>query len=69
MSPKPFLSDVETIRKRAREHIAEGREMVQYLSDTDPTSRRVMETILAVEEEHAVEMADLLEGLPEKMRK
>ncbi|MFP3566518.1 bacterioferritin [Paraburkholderia sp. SIMBA_030] len=45
------------------------REIVQYLSDKDPTSRRVMETILAVEEEHADEMADLLEGLPEKVRK
>jgi len=45
------------------------REIVQYLSDKDPTSRRVMETILAVEEEHADDMADLLEGLPEKMKK
>ncbi|MGF6602368.1 bacterioferritin [Paraburkholderia sp. GAS448] len=45
------------------------REIVQYLSDKDPTSRRVMENILAVEEEHADEMADLLAGLPEKVRK
>jgi bacterioferritin len=45
------------------------REIVQYLSDKDPTSRRVMETILAVEEEHADDMADLLAGLPESMRK
>ena len=44
------------------------REIVQYLSDKDPTSRRVMETILAVEEEHADEMAELLEGLPGKMK-
>jgi bacterioferritin len=40
------------------------REIVQYLSDKDPTSRRVMETILAVEEEHADDMAEMLEGLP-----
>jgi bacterioferritin len=40
------------------------REIVQYLADKDPTSRRVMEEILAVEEEHADEMADLLAGLP-----
>lgn len=44
-------------------------EIVQYLADKDPTSRRVMESILAVEEEHADEMADLLQGMPEKMRK
>ena len=40
------------------------REIVRYLADKDPTSRRIMETILAVEEEHADEMADLLAGLP-----
>ncbi|CAM2163024.1 bacterioferritin [Paraburkholderia sacchari] len=40
------------------------REIIQYLSDRDPTSRRVMETILAKEEEHADEMAELLAGLP-----
>ncbi|SFU23967.1 ferritin-like domain-containing protein [Paraburkholderia aspalathi] len=39
-------------------------EIVQYLADKDPTSRRMMENILAVEEEHADEMADLLEGMP-----
>jgi len=44
------------------------REIIQFLSDKDPTSRRVMETILAVEEEHADEMAELLEGLPDKMK-
>ena len=36
------------------------REIVQYLGDKDPTSRRLMEEILAVEEEHADDMADLL---------
>jgi bacterioferritin len=35
-------------------------EMVRYLGDRDPTSRRLMEEILAVEEEHADDMADLL---------
>ncbi|PTB22504.1 bacterioferritin [Trinickia symbiotica] len=40
------------------------REIVEYLGDRDPTSRRVMETILAQEEEHADDMADLLAGLP-----
>jgi bacterioferritin len=40
------------------------REIVEYLGDRDPTSRRVMETILAQEEQHADDMADLLAGLP-----
>ena len=40
-------------------------EMIRYLGDKDPTSRRMLEEILTVEEEHAEELADLLAGLPE----
>lgn len=36
------------------------REMVRFFGDKDPTSRILMEQILANEEEHADEMADLL---------
>ncbi len=36
------------------------REMVRFFGDKDPTSRLLMEQILANEEEHADEMADLL---------
>lgn len=36
-------------------------EIIRYFGDKDPTSRRLMEQILAVEEEHANDMADLLE--------
>ena len=36
------------------------REMVNFFGDKDPTSRLMMEGILAVEEEHADDMADLL---------
>lgn len=39
------------------------REMATYLGDKDPTSRRIMEDILAQEEEHADDMAGLLQGL------
>lgn len=39
------------------------REVVRYLGDKDPTSRRIMEEILAQEEEHADDMAGLLAGL------
>jgi bacterioferritin len=38
-------------------------EMIRYLSDNDPTSRRMLEGILAVEEEHAEDMKTLLEAL------
>jgi bacterioferritin len=38
------------------------REMVQYMGDKDPTTRRMLEEILAVEEEHADDLADLLQG-------
>jgi len=37
------------------------RGIVQLLSDSDPTTRRMMEEILASEEEHADDLADLLE--------
>src|SRR5258706_11022714 len=36
------------------------REMVDYFGEKDPTTRRLIETILAVEEEHADDIADLL---------
>lgn len=37
------------------------REMAQYLGNEDSTTRRMLEGILAVEEEHAEDMATLLE--------
>ncbi len=36
------------------------REIIRYLGDADTTTRRIFEEILAVEEEHADDMADLL---------
>ncbi|AMB81292.1 MULTISPECIES: ferritin-like domain-containing protein [Pseudomonas] len=39
------------------------REIIQYIGDKDPTTRRIFEEILAQEEEHADDMADLLKGL------
>lgn len=36
------------------------REMIQFFGQKDPTSRRMLEEILAVEEEHADDIADLL---------
>lgn len=40
------------------------REIIQYLGDNDPTTRRMLEGILAVEEEHADELSDLLDAFP-----
>lgn len=37
------------------------REMIRFFGDNDPTTRRMLEQILAVEEEHANDMVDLLE--------
>lgn len=42
------------------------REIIQYLGDDDPTSRKMMEGILASEEEHAEDLKTLLENLGEK---
>jgi bacterioferritin len=36
-------------------------EIIRYLADNDPTSRRVMEEVLAKEEEHAEELRNLIQ--------
>ena len=38
-------------------------EMIRYVGDKDPTTRRMLEEILAVEEQHADDMKTLLEEL------
>jgi bacterioferritin len=40
------------------------RDIIMYLGDEDPTTRRMLEEILAVEEQHADELADLLVAFP-----
>ncbi|MEO8676215.1 MAG: ferritin-like domain-containing protein [Casimicrobiaceae bacterium] len=40
------------------------RGFIAYLGDQDPTTRRLLEAILAVEEEHADDLADLLQVMP-----
>ena len=40
------------------------REMVKFIGERDPTTRRMLEEILAMEEEHADDLTDLLEGEP-----
>ena len=41
------------------------RDIIKFLSVQDPTTRRMMEGILAVEEEHADDLADLLVAFPD----
>ena len=41
-------------------------EIIRYLADNDPTSRRLMESILAKEEEHAEDMKTLLETIAQE---
>jgi bacterioferritin len=38
------------------------REIIQFVGDADPTTRRLFERILAVEEEHADDLANLMAG-------
>jgi bacterioferritin len=38
-------------------------DMIRYLSAGDPTTRRLLEEILAVEEEHADDLLSLIEGI------
>ena len=38
-------------------------EMIRYVGDNDPTTRRMLESILAKEEEHADDLAKMLESL------
>jgi bacterioferritin len=47
------------------------RDMIRFFRDRDPTTRRMLEEILAQEEEHASDMHDLLvarEGMPPRLR-
>ncbi|WP_407314782.1 bacterioferritin [Pseudomonas sp. nanlin1] len=39
------------------------REIIQYIGEKDPTTRRIFEDILAQEEEHADDMADIYNAL------
>jgi bacterioferritin len=41
-------------------------EMIRYMGENDPTTRRMLEGILAKEEEHADDMANLLEQYDKK---
>ncbi|GAA4613672.1 ferritin-like domain-containing protein [Actinoallomurus liliacearum] len=44
-------------------------EIIQWIGDGDPTTKRVFETILAQEEEHADDLRGLLERLPDELKR
>lgn len=65
----------ETLSDMIREDLVAERiaiesysEIVRYLGDDDPTSRRVMEEVLAKEEEHAEDMSTLLQKIEKESR-
>ena len=43
------------------------REMIAYFAAFDPTTRKMLEEITATEEEHADDLADLLQNLPKDL--
>ena len=66
------MSKAETLIDMIKEDLVAERiavesysEIIRYLGDKDPTSRRMMEEILAKEEEHAEDMKTLIEQLGE----
>lgn len=44
--------------------VAAYTDIIEWLGSSDPTTRRMLEQILAVEEEHADDLASMLDGLP-----
>lgn len=66
MSHSDFVEGTTLVEMLKEDLIAERiaietyREIINYFGEKDPTSRRMMEDILSVEEEHADELADLL---------
>jgi bacterioferritin len=44
------------------------RQMIAYIGPHDPTTRRLLEDILAVEEEHAEDMSSMLQGVRPRAR-
>jgi bacterioferritin len=60
-------TDEKDLRRMLQENLVAERivitsyqEIIRWLGDTDPTTRRLMESILAEEEEHADDLTDLL---------
>jgi len=57
-----FVSNVQELRRRARTHIEQGA-VIRFLGNDDPTTRRMLEGILADEEDHANDLRTLIESM------
>ena len=57
-----FVSNVQELRRRARAHIEQGA-VIRFLGNDDPTTRRMLEGILADEEDHANDLRTLIESM------
>lgn len=60
-SSKELVKMIEEDLVAERVAIAAYTEIIAWLGDGDPTTRRMLEEILAMEEEHAEDMLDLLD--------
>jgi bacterioferritin len=60
--PEDLAAMIEENLIAERIAIDSYREMINYIGDRDTTTKRILEDILAQEEEHANEFADLLNG-------
>ena len=60
LTPPTLIDMVRENLVAERIAIESYREMITFFGDRDPTTRALLENILAVEEEHADELADLL---------
>ena len=54
------LLKIELLPEAERIAIDSYREMINFIGASDSTTRRILEEILEVEEEHADELSDLL---------
>ena len=69
-SHSEYVEAGESLAEMVKENLVAERvaidsygEMIRYLGDDDPTTRRMLEGILAVEEEHADDLVSLLADL------
>ncbi|MEY2571738.1 MAG: bacterioferritin [Acidimicrobiaceae bacterium] len=62
VAPDELLDMVKEDLIAERVAIESYNEIIRWLGDDDPTTRRLMETILAVEEEHADDLLGFLQG-------
>ncbi len=60
VTPETLLEMIQEDLIAERIAIESYSEMIRYIGDKDPTSRRLLERILETEEEHAEDMAGLL---------